>query len=43
MNGQVIRAGDAVYRLRIAVPAQQTPEAMTLASIMEATPSEHVI
>jgi hypothetical protein len=42
-SGQVTRAGDAVYRARIAVPALQNTEAMTLVSVMKAIPPEYVI
>ncbi|NVH73302.1 DUF3331 domain-containing protein [Paraburkholderia sp. JPY432] len=43
LSGQVTRAGDAVYRPRIAVPALHNTEAMTFASVMKAIPPEHVI
>jgi hypothetical protein len=40
LSGQVIAKGDAVYRPRIAQPAPRNIDAMILASVMEATPSD---
>jgi hypothetical protein len=43
LSGRAIVAGDAVYRPRLVEPAPRNIEAMILATVMEAIPSEDAV